>query len=861
MRSNKKSKKGISLIVLIITIIIMITIVGVVIVSSKTSVKDANTYNFANTIKNIEEAVKIYYLSNEEMPVLSYEKEPVNKTQVLSLNVIPNITELENEFALNNETDDSLFYYIDISKLELENIEHEDGQIYVVSYPNMYVYYLNGKKIEGTYFYSLTSKITDITRSGEELENENANIQTQEYDGIKVTYTKEYNNNMELNISTTLEENQKLYFILSGSTEDIEKEISKEVGVYNKKVSLIDYYTEEEIENIYSVDANKRYVKIVKKQGGELIGENKIELSKFEREIPTISNVTVSNYTNMNIVKFNASDIYSGVKQIKYDFLTKYSNALEEVNYYENVTTFSSTYMQTNAKKLPMSNTGINTITVPKDIVKLVIFVEDNAGNWIMLTKEIDNPLYVKEEVVEAYKDKTEISLNVLSQNGVSNVLINTSEDGINYTEDQNIVVDTQDTKVQKVLSYTNQKEGNKFIKITVTDNNKVVANRQTYTKTFVVKISGEKPSLTNEPALVSGMTAIKYNEETKEWDDVLNPTIDKSWYDYENKKWANAKTADGSFWVWIPRYEYKIAEENYHKSKAGVIDINFIKGTTKVATNGYTMHPAFTFGDTELTGIWVAKFEATAKEGVSNSTSGDNVTTKTVQVLPGANSWRHIYIGNTFDVCRKMETNSVYGWGTTGSGIDTHLMKNVEWGAAAYLSSSKYGKTGEVTINSNSSYYTGGGTENSYITNVGQSTTGTVYGVYDMSGGVWEYAAAYVDNGNSSLTTYGNSLVKAEAKYKDVYAKGSQDTQEANYEANSSKKGDAVYETSLNGSGGTSWYSDYSSMPDTSYSFLIRGGSCSDGANAGVMGFGSSEGLDSNSGGFRPILVVGTGI
>ena len=458
MRSNKKSKKGISLIVLIITIIIMITIVGVVIVSSKTSVKDANTYNFANTIKNIEEAVKIYYLSNEEMPVLSYEKEPVNKTQVLSLNVIPNITELENEFALNNETDDSLFYYIDISKLELENIEHEDGQIYVVSYPNMYVYYLNGKKIEGTYFYSLTSKITDITRSGEELENENANIQTQEYDGIKVTYTKEYNNNMELNISTTLEENQKLYFILSGSTEDIEKEISKEVGVYNKKVSLIDYYTEEEIENIYSVDANKRYVKIVKKQGGELIGENKIELSKFEREIPTISNVTVSNYTNMNIVKFNASDIYSGVKQIKYDFLTKYSNALEEVNYYENVTTFSSTYMQTNAKKLPMSNTGINTITVPKDIVKLVIFVEDNAGNWIMLTKEIDNPLYVKEEVVEAYKDKTEISLNVLSQNGVSNVLINTSEDGINYTEDQNIVVDTQDTKVQKVLSYTNQK-------------------------------------------------------------------------------------------------------------------------------------------------------------------------------------------------------------------------------------------------------------------------------------------------------------------------------------------------------------------------------------------------------------------
>ena len=32
-----------------------------------------------------------------------------------------------------------------------------------------------------------------------------------------------------------------------------------------------------------------------------------------------------------------------------------------------------------------------------------------------------------------------------------------------------------------------------------------------------------------------------------------------QNWYDYDKKQWANAKTLDGSYWVWIPRYAYKI--------------------------------------------------------------------------------------------------------------------------------------------------------------------------------------------------------------------------------------------------------------------------------------------------------------
>ena len=90
-------------------------------------------------------------------------------------------------------------------------------------------------------------------------------------------------------------------------------------------------------------------------------------------------------------------------------------------------------------------------------------------------------------------------------------------------------------------------------------------------------------------------------------------------------------------------------------------------------------------------------------------------------------------------------------------------MMKNDEWGAVAYLSKSRYGKSAEVDRNGNSSYYTGGGSGNAYVNNVGQSTTG----------GAWEYVAAYVDNGDSNLTSYGSSLVNGDAKVKNVYTRG----------------------------------------------------------------------------------------
>ena len=46
----------------------------------------------------------------------------------------------------------------------------------------------------------------------------------------------------------------------------------------------------------------------------------------------------------------------------------------------------------------------------------------------------------------------------------------------------------------------------------------------------------------------------------------------DPDWYNYEEKKWANARTEDGSIWVWIPRFEYIIPSS----SSANEVKIKF---------------------------------------------------------------------------------------------------------------------------------------------------------------------------------------------------------------------------------------------------------------------------------------------
>ena len=182
-------------------------------------------------------------------------------------------------------------------------------------------------------------------------------------------------------------------------------------------------------------------------------------------------------------------------------------------------------------------------------------------------------------------------------------------------------------------------------------------------------------------------------------------------------------------------------------------------------------------------------------------------------------------------------------------STADSHMMKNIEWGAVAYLKQSIYG-LGEIDIgiNNNSSYKTGCGATpgsskssvcNAYNTTNGMlaSTTGNITGVYDMSGGAWEYV---MGNYRKTAGKSGLTVSEVPAEHIDIYSGTS---------VSASHLGDATGETA-------GWYSDYANFVSSSDPWFLRGDIYSRGDEAGVFFFdGYGYGEDRNDSGFRVAL------
>ena len=377
---------------------------------------------------------------------------------------------------------------------------------------------------------------------------------------------------------------------------------------------------------------------------------------------------------------------------------------------------------------------------------------------------------------------------------------------------------------------------------------------------------------------------------------EVIYADISKEWYKYENKRWANAVILNEgvsyqegniisesdieSYFVWIPRYRYQIFDEGnyttYIESKpstsiAKEIQIEFetnkIEPSAGSKQEEWLTHPAFTNFD--VNGLWVGKYETGYKGATSTSYAQVNEENPDkVIVKPNTYSWRNSTVSNMF--------KTAYNYNRE---LDSHMMKNTEWGAVAYLSHSKYGINTEVRINNNSNYLTGyastdetdqssypgeTGTDSSktlpYNTETGYkaSTTGNITGIYDMSGGAWEYVAGYMpsssdDSGFTSteLTTY--------SKYLEIYPNNSQ---KLSY--NNRILGDATGEmgpfynyldTDNNKRNHNNWYNNYSAFIENKYPWFVRGGHYDDSYLSSQFIFWSITGDSFTSGTSRLVL------
>ena len=144
-------------------------------------------------------------------------------------------------------------------------------------------------------------------------------------------------------------------------------------------------------------------------------------------------------------------------------------------------------------------------------------------------------------------------------------------------------------------------------------------------------------------------------------------------------------------------------------------------------------------------------------------------------------------------------------------------------------------------------------------INGVEGSTTGNIYGIYDMSGGSWEYMADYLANGTHLYMTYFKENVsnKYKTEYKGDGATSSAEDRTANYEANSDRYGDGIWETSNRANEQYCWNQDYSNFPYLSNPFFIRGGYFHSRQHAGVFSFDYAGGVPVSTLGFRPVLGV----
>ena len=432
-----------------------------------------------------------------------------------------------------------------------------------------------------------------------------------------------------------------------------------------------------------------------------------------------------------------------------------------------------------------------------------------------------------------------------------------------------------------------------------------------------------------NAPVLDDGMIPIVFDTSNGTVIKTVSST-DSSWYNYSNQEWANVVLVKESgtqtrayykanpgvvvnesdilaYYVWIPRYSYKIwsVDNNNKKGNEQTIDIVF-ESTSSISTGttvgSYITHPAFWWDNDsdgvrdsgeELSGIWVGKFETTGT--ASNPTILPNVTSLTYQ-----------NVSTQFATAQKLG-GTTYGVSSSG---DSHMMKNSEWGAAAYLSHSKYGVNREIYINNSGNYYTGrsggnvGGktpinktytdqsssfaynaygfyTWDGYLLNFNTntksstrnlnkvaSTTGNITGVYDMAGGTQEYVmgvfansygqlwSGYSTSQNSGFTglvgSTGTSYIGTafpDSKYYDVYKASNGITMDRLAACN----GGVCYGHGLSET--NKWYGDYAGFVSANYPWFVRGGDNYDGIFAGAFSFTYSNGDASNNTGFRAVF------
>lgn len=450
----KNTKKGITLIVLIITIIVGLILVSAGIVSVSSAISEATKTSFAEELKTIEDETSVYYLQNDEYPAkmneagddfITYSPNEISDL-INDGNKFNKLTEemkSNGEGEITSEVETKAFYVLDLDKLPLDKktrgVEKSADDIYVVSANTNKVYYLKGVKTGGETYFSLSKLIkyvgqVSIASEGEVIVTEVGSLTVKR---LKKTWTSKMG--ITLNVSDTTGGE------ISATLKAGENEIS------SSKFTLQSSYTINELGdipgatfgNVSEFYSSKNKSIVFKKVTDELTDELEVDLSNYDIQAPTYDDPNTWNITQTNednVISFNVKDDISGVKEIRYAYLTKYTGKGDDCSieyYYNGVDVLDASFIKARGKKATISKEGDVVLKVPRDIAAIQIVAIDKAGNYPVDAEKGNGIFYVVK------KDYIGCKLDSISSTGLKFYALFNSEPTGNYISEYKVSIST----------------------------------------------------------------------------------------------------------------------------------------------------------------------------------------------------------------------------------------------------------------------------------------------------------------------------------------------------------------------------------------------------------------------------------
>ena len=344
-------KKGISLLMLSTIVMVMLVISTSVVIAGVNALNSSTKVKFANELFYLQDIVNSYVKSHQG-------EFPVDESIVVDLSNVTteSITQFGDETKTNNTI---ILYKVDKTKLNKMDLRYGNeknnnkNDVYAVSKDTGRLYYVQGVKVSGRTYYTLTQDLEDLIQydkiSGAFNRDgivfiPSTTLWTNEDISVKARVPKDYN----VIEATVKDANNNIIASLSGTAE-------KDYTVYNGTNLGENCYIEIKYQKSTEDTGTLRQVYAATNVDKTPIAINNLKVTNLANNEENIDNVSIS---------FDLSNDISGVKALKYE---PENISSEEI---------AKSYFKTSG--ILVQN---NVVVLSAIAGNVTIYVEDKAGN------------------------------------------------------------------------------------------------------------------------------------------------------------------------------------------------------------------------------------------------------------------------------------------------------------------------------------------------------------------------------------------------------------------------------------------------------------------------------------------------